>query len=135
MREFCGRTDGPAGSLFITPVFVDAVALHQGHADGATGRVALVLAVQVALPAKQFALFVQVLLPVSPIPLHAPPLPAPSVSSDPLLPGPVALPRLDVLGVLSAEHRQAVHAVVGDEVAEELREAGRHDPHAAAFVI
>lgn len=114
-----------------TSVVAHAVALHQRHADGAAGGVALLLAVQIALPREQLPLFVQVLLPLSLVSLLPPRLPAARLS---FLARPVPVPGLRVLRVFPAEHRQAVHTVVGDVVAQELGEARRHHPHAAAFV-
>lgn len=96
---------------------------------------ALVFAVQIALPRKQLALLpVQVLLPVSAFSLQRPPLPAAVLGARAVLARPVGLSGLHVLRVLPAEDGQAVHAVVGDVVSEELGEAGGHHPHTTAFV-
>lgn len=119
---------------FITSIVVQTVAFHEGHADGPTGRVALVLALQIALPCEQFPLFVQVLLPFPPISFYPPPVATASFSTNPFLPRPAALPGFNVFWVLPAEHCQPIHTIVGNVVSQELRQTGRHDPHATAFV-
>lgn len=95
---------------------------------------ALLLTVEVTLPGKQLPLFVEVLRPISPVSFHPSPVPAAFLPAHAVLPWPVGLSGLNVLRVLPAEHCQAIHAVVGDVVSKELREAGGHHPHAAAFV-
>jgi len=122
--------DGPAS----TSVEAHAVALHQRHADGTAGRVAFVLAVQIALPCEQLPLLIQVLLPLPSFSLCVPSLSAARLAANSLLSGPVPFPGLRVVWVFPAEHRQSIHIVVGDVVPQELREAGRHHPHAAALV-
>lgn len=117
-----------------TSVEGQTVAFHQGYADGPARGVALVFAVQIALPRKQLALLVQVLLPVSAFSFQPPAVPAAVLGARAVLARPVGLSGLHVLRVLPAEDGQAVHAVVGDVVSEELGEAGGHHPHTTAFV-
>lgn len=87
-----------AGTTF-TSIVIDAVGLHQCHADGPSGGEALVLAVQIILPAGSFTLVVEVLV--------------------------AALVGEIVVGIIfAAKHGHPVDAVVANSVVCDVRETG-----------
>lgn len=101
------KSQGRVLSGALTSVMINTVGLHKSHSDGLAQWVIILL--QLRLPEDGVSVLIEVLL------------------------GSVASRELSG-AILLAKHLHPIQTIVADVVAGDVRQAGRHHPHATALV-